>query len=142
MPAGGAGSCGGRHRLVCRPAFDPLLTGLMCQPAVAGTDSSAGRRGLVWRPARARVAAGTGSFAGRAQVPAGMGSCAGRYGLELLAGIKCRFCVQAAMMSLSINNDVCPKKDDLCKMPQDLNFFILLSAILFSTSFATFRAYF
>ena len=37
----GMGSCGGRHRLVYRPAWAFLLTGLMCQPTVAGTDSSA-----------------------------------------------------------------------------------------------------
>jgi hypothetical protein len=66
-----------------RPAWALLLTGLMCQPAVAGTDSTAGRRGLVWRPAQAGEPASTGSCAERAcvptraRVPAGTGSCAG-----------------------------------------------------------------
>ena len=51
-----------RHGLVCRPAWARLLTGLFCQPAVAGTGSSAGRRGLMCQP-----------------VPSG--SCVGRHGL-------------------------------------------------------------
>jgi hypothetical protein len=90
VPAGWLGFCHAagrqaRHGLVCRPAWARLLTGLLSQPAVAGTGSSAVRRGLMCQPAPSGSCVGRQGLVCRqpgraqlaAQVPAGTGSCAG-----------------------------------------------------------------
>ena len=58
----------------------PELSGLMCQPAVAGTDSSAGRRGLMCQPAPSGSCVGTVLCPANepVTVPAGTRAYAGR----------------------------------------------------------------